>query len=582
MLARLYDPAVPVRETGRRASTADVERNLPATGLTRADLSWRGLLFARASLPPLVPHALESDLLPAQGFGIIRRDGGRCFVGLDYGRSGGGHGHPDRLNLLLSDGDSRWFDDPGTGSYVDESLHWYRSTLAHTAPLVDGRSQPRVDGELVAFEDRGLAGWMRARAELAHECVVQRTIVVVDDYLVDRVEWAGDAEHEIALPFHGVRLVGPDGVPVADAPARIDGGDGREDGFAFLTDTARVNPAGEPARLASPADVGPSTGLHGWLSTSDRATWWRAVAPGAPGRRAQPLALVRCAAVSGAITGVWSWRGAVRSTEIGDDAVTVTLVDDSVHVHRSDGDGWRIDLDAPPGRRQEPRVESSERRRIVLGRGLAKTEMESSSTSSAAPRERAEPAEIFRLPFRRELGAAHYRRSEQSWEEAGKPKCVVSLDQSGHRLTARVHVPRTEPRFVDIDAENPFDNDPAAIHGDGVQLYVVAGDYAGGWLLVPVADSTRVAHRRADGWSDALPVDASWQRTRDGYELVASVALPPGAKTVDVDLLVNENAPGRTRRRGQLVFSGAHGEFVYLRADRHERERLLRFALDGS
>ncbi|HKP15154.1 MAG TPA: heparinase II/III family protein, partial [Gemmatimonadaceae bacterium] len=124
MLARLYDSSVPARDTGRRASTADVERNLSATGLTRADLSWRSLLFARSSLPPLELHPLASDLLPAQGFGIIRREGGRCFVGLDYGRSGGGHGHPDRLNLLLSDGDVRWFDDPGTGSYVDESLHW--------------------------------------------------------------------------------------------------------------------------------------------------------------------------------------------------------------------------------------------------------------------------------------------------------------------------------------------------------------------------------------------------------------------------------------------------------------------------
>jgi hypothetical protein len=580
MLARLYDPAVPMRETGRRASTADVERNLPATGLTRADLSWRSLLFARASLPPLVPHPLESDLLPAQGFGILRRDFGRCFVGLDYGQSGGGHGHPDRLNLLLSDGDMRWFDDPGTGSYVDESLHWYRSTLAHTAPLVDGRSQPRVDGALVAFDDRGVAGWMRARAELAHACVVQRTIVVVDDYLVDRVEWAGDEEHEIALPFHGVRLVAPDGVPVAGAPATIDGGDGREDGFAFLTDTARVNPAGAPARLASAADLGASTGLHGWLSTSDRATWWRAVAPGAPGRLAQPLALVRCTAATGAITGVWSWRGAVRSAEIGDDAVTVTLADGTVHVHRSDDDGWLIDLDAqaPDGHH----VESRQRRRIVLGRGLAKTEPESSSASSAAPRERAETAEIFRLPFRRELGAPHYRRSEQSWEEAGKPKSVVSLDQSGDRLTVRVHVPRAELHFVAIDAPNPLDNDPAAIHGDGVQLYVVAGGHAAGWLLAPIPGSTRVAHRRADGWSDALPLDASWQRTRDGYDLVASVTLPRGAKTADVDVLVNENAPGRTRRRGQLVLSGAQGEFVYLRADRHERERLLRFALDGS
>jgi hypothetical protein len=164
MLNRLYDPAVAVRDTGRHASTADVERNVPATGLSRADLSWRSLLFARESLPRLESAPLSSDLLPAQGIGILRRDGGRLFVALDYGRSGGGHGHPDRLNLLLSDGESRWFDDPGTGSYVDESLHWYRSTLAHTAPLIDGRSQPRVDGELIAFEDIGAAGWMSAEA----------------------------------------------------------------------------------------------------------------------------------------------------------------------------------------------------------------------------------------------------------------------------------------------------------------------------------------------------------------------------------------------------------------------------------
>src|SRR5688572_32677137 len=292
MLARLYDPDVPVRDTGRRASTADVERNLPATGLTRADLSWRSLLFARASLPPLEPHPLESDLLPAQGFGILRRDGGRCFVGLDYGRSGGGHGHPDRLNLLLSDGDVRWFDDPGTGSYVEESLHWYRSTLAHTAPLVDGRSQPRVDGELAAFQDRGSEGWIRASAELAPGCVVQRTIVVMHDYLVDRVEWRSDDVHEVALPFHGVLVIAPDGEPIAGAPAAIDGASAREDGFAFLSGTRRLPNAVE-VRLNSSATSSSGAQLEGWLASSEPASWWRAVAPGPPGHPSQPLAPAR-------------------------------------------------------------------------------------------------------------------------------------------------------------------------------------------------------------------------------------------------------------------------------------------------
>jgi hypothetical protein len=589
MLARLYDPSVPVRDTGRRASTADVERNLPATGLTRADLSWRSLLFARASLPPLVPYPLESDLLPAQGFGILRRDDGRIFVGLDYGRSGGGHGHPDRLNLLLSDGDTRWFDDPGTGSYVDESLHWYRSTLAHTAPLVDGRSQPRVDGELLAYEERGDAGWMRARAELAPGCVVQRTVVVVvGDYLVDRVEWSGDDVHEIALPFHGVRLVGPDGTPIVGIAATIDAGGAREDGFAFLSDTARVAPLGAPARLVSTADGDATATLRGWLSASDDVTWWRAIAPGAPGRPSRPLALVRCAARSGAITSVWSWRASVRSAELSDDATTVTLADDSVHVHRPDAARWLIDIESDTHRRHGRHAESSEHLRVVLDRGLATAEPDphvTTSTSSAQPApsrepaEHAPPAEVIPLPFSRELGAAHYRRSEQTWTDAGKPTCTVSLEQSGQQLIVRVEVPRAERRFIAIDAENPFDNDPAAIHGDGVQLYVVAGDHAAGWLLVPVAGSDRVARRTADGWTDALPVDASWHPTDDGYTLVAAITLPAGEQAVDVDVVVHETAPGRSRRRGQLVLSGAEGEFVYLRADRHDGDRLLRFAL---
>jgi hypothetical protein len=45
-------------------------------------------------------------------------------------------------------------------------------------------------------------------------------------------------------------------------------------------------------------------------------------------------------------------------------------------------------------------------------------------------------------------------------------------------------------------------------------------------------------------------------------------------------VIINETAPGRERRRGQLVLSGARGEFVYLRGDRHDDvARLLRFSL---
>ena len=149
-LSTLYDRSVPRGPTGRSRSTAEAERNTPAVGLDRADLGWRSLLFAMPELPALAPSRPQSALLAEQGYAILRRDAGRLFAALDYGHSGAGHGHPDRLNFVLVHGADRWLDDVGTGSYVDPSLHWYRSTLAHNAPLVDGRSQERVHGALIA------------------------------------------------------------------------------------------------------------------------------------------------------------------------------------------------------------------------------------------------------------------------------------------------------------------------------------------------------------------------------------------------------------------------------------------------
>jgi hypothetical protein len=42
-----------------------------------------------------------------------------------------------------------------------------------------------------------------------------------------------------------------------------------------------------------------------------------------------------------------------------------------------------------------------------------------------------------------------------------------------------------------------------------------------------------------------------------------------------MDVVINETVSGRERRRGQLIMSGARGEFVYLRGDRHDSGRLI-------
>ena len=46
-----------------------------------------------------------------------------------------------------------------------------------------------------------------------------------------------------------------------------------------------------------------------------------------------------------------------------------------------------------------------------------------------------------------------------------------------------------------------------------------------------------------------------------------------------LDVLINDMAADRERRRGQLVLSGARGERVYLRGDRQSVDRYLRVRL---
>ncbi|CAN5464060.1 hypothetical protein BH09GEM1_BH09GEM1_08260 [soil metagenome] len=558
-LALLYDPSVPRGETGRRASSADVERNLPATGLQRADLSWRTLLCARAELPPLVHVPLRSDLLPAQGLGIIRREGGALYASLDYGHSGGGHGHPDRLNFTLVHGTRRWFDDPGTGSYVDASLHWYRSTLAHNAPVIDGRSQPRVHGTLEAFEDDGDAGLIAARATLAPGLIVRRTLLVLDDYLIDELRWESDDTHDIILPMHGVE---PDAVRTTEPEAAL-GEAGVEDGFDFLEDVTRVVRP-DPGCIRLHAQQPDGAPLDGWSFPSTTATVWSTTAPAPPnavGRR--PLVLIRDSSAFGSILSVWSWNGAVVSARREDGALVVERIDGRTHRHSVTDSTWTID-----GLRSGP---------VVLRRERGSPASESPIPSSAQPAP-SEPALSHVIPVHFHLAEASYRRSEPDWLDAGQPQATVSVSRMDRRnILVEIDILESRRRFTPIDTPNELDNEPASINGDSVQLYALSSGRGAGLLLVPSASG--VDTRPIDGWSNDLIVKSMWESTARGYRLMATLELDVAATELRLDVIINETTSDRERRRGQLVLSGAAGEFVYLRGDRHDPSRLLRLIL---
>jgi hypothetical protein len=465
-------------------------------------------------------------------------------------------------------GDTRWFDDPGTGSYVDRSLHWYRSTLAHTAPLVDGRSQPRVHGSLVAFDDQARAGWVCADAALAPGLHVRRSIIVLDDYLVDLVQWDGDAAHELALPLHRMDVVDDAGAPLARTPMPMIGGDGLEDGFTFLERTARVDTAAGPfVHARSTGTVGAARGaeLRGWIRAEPDAEWWSADAPDVPTRPGVvPMLLPRVRGARGSLLSVWSWRDAVADVEMEGQTLEVRRCDGRRDSHAVVGEGWRIDLESPTGAREH----------VVLG-GRARA-----AEASKPPERITPPRPATSLPASFSLDERHYRRSEESWQDAGEPRATVAIAlQPGRVLAITVLVEPSSRLFVPAGAVNALDNEPAGINGDGVQLYLACGAVGGAWLLVPRADDDAVWITALVGWGTGLAVDARWRGTDAGYRLDAHIALPPESRTVALDLLVNETAPRRTRRRGQLVLSGAEGEFVYLRGDRHDPNRLLRFTI---
>ena len=579
VLATLYDapPGVPAGDNGRGRSSADVERNLPPMRLQRSDLGWRSLLFADAADHAAGGEASGSVLMEGQGIAVFRRDAGRAYAALDYGHSGGGHGHPDRLDLLLVHGGTRWLDDMGTGSYVDRSLHWYRSTLAHNAPLVDGRSQRRRDGTLLAFEDRGAAGWVRAAVDgVADGVHLERTLVVMPDYILDELRWTATREVTIDLPLHAPVA------PVPDSPwheADLPGGAGLEDGFEFVTGTQRRRlEAGEVVELA-PLPVHPTDAMRAFVATDGPSELWRGVAPAAPGRGMHRFHVVRAASPSGRIRTVWAWGGGVARVAFGAGTTRVERDREATETHGPGPDGWHIDLTAGAARSS---IDLGGVRSVPDAGPAAPEPAAAAPGHAAASLPPARPA--VDLPFATVLHEPHYRRSEESWEEAGRPTADVRITGDERHVRVDIRVRKPSPLlFVEADAENPLDNEPAEINADGVQLYVAAGGHEGGWTIVPDEASPRARARRVRGW-DQLAVDASWERSDEGYTLTATVALPdaPPGSEVAVGVVVNETGPGRARRRGQLVLGGAPGEWIYLRGDRHERELLLPVRLLGA
>jgi hypothetical protein len=566
-LGRLYADA-PAGDSARWRSTAEAERNVPGVRLTRADLGWKSLLFALLDVPKASAPAPRSALMEGQGFGVIRRDDGRLYVALDYGHTGGSHGHPDRLNFWLINGDDRVFEDVGTGSYVEQTLHWYRSTLAHNAPLIDGRSQNSAPGALRAWDKQGSHAWIDAESFVAPEVLVRRSVVVGPGYVIDQLEWNSDRDVTLDLPMHlDAEIEGADW-----KSATLTGGRGLEDGFDFLGHAECCETSPATARVRR-------DGIHGTVVVDAPHEWWRARAPGPPGQEERRFLLVHGRGAKGLITSAWSWTGAVDLQRTPEGRLEVSLPGGRAQ-HARLGDTWHVQpegekamtLDGRRKNRAEPRTtvapnQSARPERVPLVRHAEIALGDLSGRDSG---------------LRFELGESNYRRTESTWAAAGSPKATVNVAAAERELLIEVSVIARDPHFAAKRAENPLDNEHPDVNSDGVQIHVACPGHGdrmlrASWLMVPEPGRSTVRVSTRDD-AARIPLDASWRRTNDGWQLLARIArssIGPADARFGLDVIVNEMPVWRERRRGQLVMSADRTGWAWLRGDHQDVDSLI-------
>jgi hypothetical protein len=559
VLSSLYAAPLPDGDDLGRTELAEQEQNRAACRQRRDRLGWKGLLWMRPDAPRARPaDAGRAILRERQGIVVLRSEPA-TVASLECGGRAGGHGHPDALHLSLARG-RPLLADFGTASYVSPSLHWYRSTLAHNAPGVTGRGQAPVAGVCDGVGEQAEWAWCRVHAAglLGPGTEVSRMLLHGPEWLLDVVTVDAPPELSVDLPLHplcGVPNLEP-GDPTTDAFEV----EGHESGYDFLDDVRHVR---LPRTLSLTTD--PPARVQ--LTPRPGEAIFVATALGPPGDDfgdGTPLRfLVRRARGAGRWVQLVTWGAGTFDVRLRGPALAVESPAGATWIDETeDGIVVRSPRTAP--------VSFAARRRPPAP---------ASPPSHAGPVPACEvplwpdAAEPFAAALRAAswaLGAESYRQSEQPYEARGGIRATVDIGAQGDAVWVRVQVVKPLVLVRDAHAPDPrLDNEPPAIHSDGVQAYVgrdrwmgvlVLPDFGtGGGRVSPVAGTAAFPG----------PVSVRSRRTADGYEMVLRLGTGRAWRRGDrlrLALTVNEMVPGRERRAGQLTLTG--GGWVWLRGDR--------------
>jgi len=165
--------------------------------------SLQALLYGLDELPSGPYVSTRSALLEDAGFAVLRQ--GNLAAAMRFGRHGGGHGHPDKLNLVTFAKGAILGLDPGSIDY-GAPLHqqWYRTTVAHNTVVVDGKNQSARDGRLEQWKTGKDFTMISASAGEVYPGVrLRRTVTLRQNGVIeDRFECASESEHVFDWAFH--------------------------------------------------------------------------------------------------------------------------------------------------------------------------------------------------------------------------------------------------------------------------------------------------------------------------------------------------------------------------------------------
>jgi len=532
----------------------------------RHSLSWLSFLEMLPVLPqPAAPWSPSSTLLDAQGLAVLRAPD--CYVSLECGPLGGGHGHYDRLHLTVHAGGVHWLPDAGTASYVSPDLPWYRSTIAHNAPRWDNRSQPAGDATCDAFEQKGEWGWVRGKYGSA-----SRATLCGRGYIVDVVDFAGAEEHAVELPWHFAAAVEVETPGKWKADAISD---------PFVSEVEAFTASG-PGPIVCSAAAGDRRLRVLFLGGGELL---RGSGPGRPGSARREQFFVRRAHARGVrfltVLEVVAAAPMVRDVRLRGDVIEVETAN-GVDRHSLQAGGWTVEGPAGVTR--------------LAGRRAPEAPFEPFIEVNAPTKARASALRVDSPPALdgtlTGFDAAdpltldvedQYRRSEEAYPGPEDISATAYANWDDSALYVAVDVTKPELCFRPPDAAPLLlDNEPDDIHSDGLQLYLGDGMQGEGYgfLVVPEGTSGGGLRIRTVAGTAAQRdmLRGAWRRTDTGYRVTVALTFPervlahPGG-TLGFDLIVNEKLPDRMRRSGQLVWSGGNG-WVWLRGDRQSSDRL--------